>query len=118
MLDIKVEKLSKSDMQPLFTDPTKLGFGTKFTDRMFTMKWTTERGWHEPKIGKLENLSFHPGAIVLHYGQEIFEGMKAFATEDDSILLFRPLDNIKRFGPSYLALQSFGNLPESGTSGA
>ncbi len=101
MLDIKVETLAKEDMKPLFEDPTKLGFGVQFTDRMFTMRWKEGEGWHDAKIEKLKPFTLHPASIVFHYGQEIFEGMKAFAkTGGDDILLFRPEENIKRFNRS------------------
>jgi len=111
MLDIRHEPIKQENLKPLFDDPSKLGFGDEFTDRMFTMKWTTDKGWHEPTIGPLEDLVLHPASIVLHYGQEIFEGLKAFAGKDDSILFFRPDENVKRFNRSARRL-CMPELPE------
>jgi branched-chain amino acid aminotransferase len=101
MLDIKVDKVSESELNPLFEDPSKLGFGLSFTDHMFTMRWKQGKGWHDATISKLKPFSLHPASIVFHYGQEIFEGLKAFASTDgDDILLFRPDENVKRFNRS------------------
>lgn len=111
MLDIAVDPLQTKDMQPLFDDPTKLGFGVRFTDRMFTMTWKEGQGWHDAKIGKLANFSLHPASIVFHYGQEIFEGLKAFAGPGNEILLFRPDRNVARFNNSARRL-CMATLPE------
>jgi len=101
MLDIKVNKVPENELKPLFEDPSKLGFGVNFTDHMFTMKWKTGKGWHDAKISKLAPFSLHPASIVFHYGQEIFEGLKAFASTDKKdVLVFRPDQNIKRFNRS------------------
>ncbi len=80
----------------------KLGFGDIFTDRMLTIRYAVrEGGWQEPLIGWRENLTLHPGSMVLHYGQQVFEGLKAFAGPDErDILLFRPDMNIARFNRS------------------
>src|SRR5208283_366178 len=80
----------------------KLGFGDILTDYMMTMFYSAEKGgWQSPEIKPLQNLSLHPATMMLHYGQQVFEGLKAFAgpTEDD-ILLFRPDMNIARFNKS------------------
>ena len=58
--------------QPKPEDPRKLGFGTVFTDHMFTMDYDEGQGWHDAEIVPLENLSIHPGAAVFHYGAEVF----------------------------------------------
>lgn len=83
-------------------DEDNLGFGNIFTDHMLTMKFSVDDGgWHEPKIQPLENLSLHPATMVLHYGQQVFEGLKAFAGQDEKdILVFRPDMNIARFNKS------------------
>lgn len=74
-----------------------LGFGRYFTDRMFTIRYEEERGWHDGLIGPFEDFHLSPAAAVLHYGQSIFEGQKAFRRVDDEIGLFRPGMNAERF---------------------
>ncbi|MDW7771642.1 MAG: branched-chain amino acid aminotransferase [Desulfobulbaceae bacterium] len=85
-------------------DADKLGFGVHFTDHMFVMHWNRERGWHNAEICPYGNFSLDPAAMVFHYGQEIFEGLKAFRGKDNEILLFRPQDNLKRLNKSALRL--------------
>ncbi|TCP31267.1 branched chain amino acid aminotransferase /branched chain amino acid: 2-keto-4-methylthiobutyrate aminotransferase [Scopulibacillus darangshiensis] len=77
-----------------------LGFGKYFSDYMFTMDYETEKGWHSPKITPYEPLVLDPSAMVFHYGQAVFEGLKAYRTDDGKALLFRPLKNIKRLNLS------------------
>ena len=77
-----------------------LGFGTKFTDYMFNMDYSKERGWHNPRIEPYGPIAMDPSTMVLHYGQAIFEGLKAYRTDSGDIQLFRPLDNFKRFNRS------------------
>lgn len=77
-------------------DPSKLVFGSKFTDHMLTVEWDKQEGWGKPKIGPLKNLQIHPAAKCLHYSIEIFEGMKAYKGVDDKIRLFRPDLNLNR----------------------
>lgn len=74
----------------------RLGFGVHFTDHMFVMKWTREQGWHDARITAFEDFSISPAAMVFHYGQAIFEGMKAYRGKDGQLLLFRPKDNFER----------------------
>ncbi|GAA2975161.1 branched-chain amino acid aminotransferase [Streptomyces enissocaesilis] len=73
------------------------GFGLHFTDHMALAHWTPEAGWHDRKVQALEPFSLHPSAAVLHYAQEIFEGLKAYRRADGSIWLFRPEINARRF---------------------
>ncbi|MCG8915735.1 branched-chain amino acid aminotransferase [Actinokineospora sp. PR83] len=73
------------------------GFGKVFTDHMASARWAPEAGWHDLRVRALENYSLHPASAVLHYAQEIFEGLKAFRHADDSIWLFRPEFNARRF---------------------
>jgi branched-chain amino acid aminotransferase len=83
-------------------DEEKLGFGKISTDHMFQMKYSADKGgWDAPEITSFHDLVLHPATMVLHYGQQVFEGLKAFAghTEDD-IFLFRPDMNIARFNKS------------------
>jgi branched-chain amino acid aminotransferase len=83
-------------------DEDKLGFGDIFTDHMLTIVYSADKGgWQTPQIKPLEDLVLHPGTMMLHYGQQVFEGLKAFAgPNEDDILLFRPDMNIKRFNRS------------------
>lgn len=77
-----------------------LGFGKYFTDRMFIQKYSTEKRWYDAKIEPYHPLSLDPAAAVFHYGQEIFEGLKAYRTDKNTINLFRPFENAKRFNRS------------------
>ena len=67
-----------------------------FTDHMFTVEWTPEQGWHDARVTPYGPLSLDPATAVLHYAQEIFEGMKAYRHEDGSIWTFRPEENAER----------------------
>lgn len=81
-------------------DPDMLGFGKIFTDHMFLMNYTAGQGWHDPRIVPYGPLSLEPCAMVLHYAQEVFEGMKAYRTPDGGVQLFRPMDNVRRMNDS------------------
>ena len=80
-------------------DENALGFGSYFSDHMFTMRYSEGR-WHSPAISGYTNFSLDPAAMVLHYGQAIFEGLKAYRGKDDKIYLFRPKDNLHRLNRS------------------
>lgn len=97
MIDIKIELTKNPKQKP---DEKDLGFGKIFTDHMFVMDYSKEKGWHNAKIVPFENLSLHPASTVFHYGAEIFEGMKAYRTKNNEIQLFRPLENMKRLNRS------------------
>jgi branched-chain amino acid aminotransferase len=96
----------KIDIQPLvqakakIEDESQLTFGKYFTDRMFVMEYDTGKGWHSPRIQPYGPFSLDPAAMVLHYSQEIFEGLKAYRHADGKVSLFRPADNIERFNRS------------------
>lgn len=75
-------------------------FGTKFTDHMITVTWDKESGWHHAAVEPYGPISMDPSAAVLHYGQEIFEGIKAYRHADGSIWTFRPHENAKRLQKS------------------
>ena len=72
------------------------GFGQHFTDHMFVAEWTPERGWHDARVTPYAPLSLDPATAVLHYAQEIFEGLKAYRHEDGSVWTFRPEENAAR----------------------
>jgi branched-chain amino acid aminotransferase len=76
------------------------GFGSVFTDHMVTMRWNSEKGWHDGQVGPRRPFQIDPAAAVFHYGQEIFEGLKAYRTANDGIALFRPEENAKRLARS------------------
>jgi len=75
------------------------GFGRVFSDHMATIRWTEAEGWHDAQIGPRKPFQIDPAASVLHYAQEIFEGMKAYQA-GDAVTLFRPLENAARFARS------------------
>ena len=80
MLDIKIERTTAPKAKP--APGQKLGFGKIFTDHMFVMNYTDGKGWHDPRIVPYQNISLAPSAMVFHYGQEMFEGLKAYKNED------------------------------------
>lgn len=77
-----------------------VAFGTVFTDHMFLMNYAGGKGWHDPRIVPFAEIPLSPAAMVFHYGQEVFEGMKAYRGEDGAIRLFRPIENIRRMNTS------------------
>lgn len=85
-------------------DQNNLGFGGHFTDHMFLMKWDRENGWHDAEICPYQNFSMDPAAMVYHYGQTIFEGLKAYKGENGQIFMFRPEDNLERMNSSALRM--------------
>lgn len=98
MLEIKYELAKNLKEKP--KDETKLGFGHIFTDHMFVMNYDTGKGWNNARIVPFGEISLSPAAMCLHYGQEIFEGLKAYRTADGSVQLFRPDENFKRMNVS------------------
>ncbi|MDE2406120.1 MAG: branched-chain amino acid aminotransferase [Sphingomonadales bacterium] len=87
------------------------GFGTNFTDHMVTIDWTEAAGWHNARIGPRGPIALDPAASVLHYAQEIFEGLKAYQQPDGGLALFRPEANAARFNASAARL-AMPALPE------
>ena len=81
-------------------DPKTLVFGQTFTDHMFLMNYETGKGWHDGRIVPYGPLSLEPCAMVFHYAQEVFEGMKAYRTPDGGVQLFRPMENARRLASS------------------
>lgn len=100
-MDIFISKTTEPKRKPLEQEEAgALGFGNYFTDHMFLMNYDEELGWHDPRIEPYHNLSLDPASAALHYGQEIFEGMKAYRSKNDDILFFRPEMNAKRWNIS------------------
>ena len=97
-MEIKITKTTSPKQKPVPGQP--LGFGKIFTDHMFVMDYTEGKGWHDARIVPYGNLSLAPSAMVFHYGQEMFEGLKAYKGEDGQVYLFRPDMNAKRANSS------------------
>ena len=93
MLDIKIQKTTTPKAKP---DENRLGFGNYYTDHMFVMDYTEGQGWHSPRIEPYHALSLDPAAMVFHYAQESFEGLKAYRTKEGKVQLFRPEKNGER----------------------
>lgn len=94
MLDIRIEKTKNPKRIPAPGEP--LGFGKIFTDHMFIMNYTEGKGWHDARVVPYQKLELAPAAMVFHYGQEMFEGLKAYKGANGETLLFRPDMNAKR----------------------
>ena len=97
-MELTIQKATALKEKP--QDESNLGFGQIFTDHMFMMNYTEGKGWHDARIVPYGDFALDPAAMVLHYGQAIFEGMKAYRNPDGNIQLFRPMDNLRRFNRS------------------
>ncbi len=96
-MEIKITKTTNLKPKP---DPNNLGFGIYYTDHMFLMNYDEGQGWHDARIVPYGPFEIDPACMVLHYAQEIFEGLKAYRTADGSIQLFRPEKNMARMNVS------------------
>ena len=96
-MEIKFVKTTAPKKKP---DPHELGFGKIFTDHMFVMDYSDDMGWHDARIVPFANIELHPASTVLHYGSEIFEGLKAYRRSDGTVQLFRPIENVRRMNNS------------------
>jgi branched-chain amino acid aminotransferase len=96
-MDLAIEALTAAQLRPA---QPKGAFGKVFSNRMFRQEWTTEKGWHNQRICAYGPIVLDPAAAVFHYGQEIFEGTKAYRRPDGGINLFRPWENAARFNRS------------------
>lgn len=96
-MEIKITKTTTPQMMP---PEEKLGFGKVFTDHMLVVDWEQGKGWYDARILPFGRISLHPASTVLHYGSEIFEGLKAYRRADGGVQLFRPMENIKRMNRS------------------
>ena len=96
-MEISITKTTCPGTMP---EASTLGFGKVFTDHMFIMDYSVEKGWHDARIVPFQRISLHPASTVLHYGSEIFEGLKAYRTAEGKVQLFRPMENIRRMNRS------------------
>jgi branched-chain amino acid aminotransferase len=96
-MEIKLRRVDKPRQLP---DDAQLGFGQIFTDHMFNMDYTPESGWQNPRMEPYGPIVMDPATMVLHYGQGIFEGLKAYRTAEGKIQLFRPDENMARLNRS------------------
>jgi branched-chain amino acid aminotransferase len=96
-MDITVNRVTNPGKLP---DESQLGFGQLFTDHMFNMDYTPELGWHDARIESYRSIEMDPATMVLHYGQAIFEGLKAYRTAEGRVQLFRPERNVARLNRS------------------
>jgi branched-chain amino acid aminotransferase len=96
-MEITITRSQKLKAKP---DDASLGFGTIFTDHMFNMDYNPKAGWHAPRVEPYASIAMDPATMFLHYGQGVFEGLKAYRTARGNIQLFRPQENIKRLNRS------------------
>ncbi|WP_416150541.1 branched-chain amino acid aminotransferase [Salipaludibacillus sp. HK11] len=99
MIEVQLEVIENVEKKPK-PNPDSLQFGKVFTDHMFTMDFSSEKGWFQPQIIPYAPISLEPAAMVFHYGQSVFEGLKAYINTDGNIQLFRPEENLKRLNRS------------------
>lgn len=95
--NITITKTTSKKQKP---NPTELAFGEVFTDHMFILDYHQDKGWYDPRIIPYQPITLDPAAMVYHYGQTVFEGLKAYLTDDETVNLFRPEKNIKRLNRS------------------
>lgn len=93
-------KVIKNEAPKVKPKEDELGFGKYFTDHMFVMDYNPQNGWHNARIVPYGNMEFDPSTMVFHYGQAIFEGMKAYINDKGQAVIFRPMENIKRLNMS------------------
>lgn len=96
-MELQIQRTTNPKTKP---DENKLGFGKYMSDHMFVMDWSKDKGWHDRRIVPYGPIQFDPNMVVLHYAQEVFEGLKAYRTESGKIQLFRPEMNAKRMNNS------------------
>ena len=95
-MEIKIKKCPSGKIKNPPDTMKGVIFGTQFTDHMFCMEWEDGKGWHNAQIKPYSPLMIEPSAMVLHYAQMSFEGLKAYRTESGENVLFRPRENFKR----------------------
>lgn len=99
---------SSERIAEILTNP---GFGNHFTDHMVVIDWNESAGWHNARVQPYQNFQMDPASMVFHYGQAIFEGIKAYRQQDDSVVTFRPDQNAARMQSSAQRL-AMPELPE------
>ncbi len=113
-MDINVNQAHPNALKSKPSDEANLSFGDIFTDHMFLMDYEAGRGWFNPRIVPYGDFDLNPAAMGIHYGQAIFEGLKAYRGKDDAIYLFRPMENFIRFNRSAVRVC----MPEMNIDGA
>ncbi len=111
MIEFSIEtadRLPDNEREAVLADP---GFGKRFTDHMVSITWTADEGWHDARVMPYGPIPMDPAASVLHYGQEIFEGIKAYRHTNGDIVTFRPEANARRMNESARRL-ALPELPE------
>ncbi len=103
-MPLRVQLVPPARRKAIPQDASKIGFGRQFSDHLFAMDYQAGSGWHNARIEPYGPLQLDPAAMVLHYGQEVFEGLKAYRGDDDGIYLFRYRDNLQRLNHSCDAL--------------
>ena len=96
-MNIRIERTANPRQKP---PSDSLGFGNAFSDHMFMLDYTEGKGWHDARIVPYGALPYEPSMMTFHYGQSIFEGLKAYRTATDEIVMFRPDQNMKRLNES------------------
>ncbi len=96
-MEIRIEKTKNPQTMP---PENELGFGKVFTDHMLIVDWEEGKGWFDARIVPFGRIDLHPASTVLHYGAEIFEGLKVYRRADGGIQMFRPQENVKRMNNS------------------
>ncbi len=99
-MNLGIFPINENDKKPQPLNESQLGFGQYFTNHLFSMRYDPVKGWHEAKIEPYHAFKMDPATLAFHYGQEIFEGMKAFSVENGGINLFRPQDHFARLNQS------------------
>ncbi len=99
-MDVRIEPVQPGKLKGGVVPGQAFDFGKAFSDRMLTMSYTPEKGWHDACIKQFGNFSLSPATMCLHYGQLIFEGLKAYRQQDGHIGLFRARDNLERMNAS------------------
>lgn len=98
-MDVLIERAGEAELKAK-PDQNNLGFGAHFSDHMLVMPYDSSGGWRTPRVTKYQNFSMDPAAMVYHYGQAIFEGLKAYRGSSGQVFLFRPADNLRRMNDS------------------
>ncbi len=104
-------RVTKTQTPAVCPKEKELGFGKVFTDHMLIVDWNEKIGWHDARIEPFGKICLHPASTVLHYGAEIFEGLKVYRRKDGGIQMFRPMENVKRMNRSAERM-SLPQMPE------